>query len=161
MKKSLLSIAVLLSAVFFACEKEEEILALDEDTQQENLEFKDQPLQGKISGNDWTALSGTLDRDQFILYGASSDNICDQENRPDTDVVYFFLSNVEPGVYELSPSGRVVVMQDSFTNYNVSDGKFEILTVDTANNSVSGRLVAYWDDNTTVNGNFTVDYCFD
>ena len=162
MKSLLLSSIAVIGLLFASCEKEEDVLT--DDTQQNNsVEFKDQPLQGMISGGSWMSMSGTLDRDQFIMFGASSNNICDTENRPEADKISFFLFDVQPGVYELSAGGRVVLLQDheSGSNVNASEGKFEIQTVDTAANIVTGRVVAYWDDNNQVNGNFTVDYCFD
>jgi hypothetical protein len=137
----------------------------------DDYSFIDQDLQGKIGGVTWKwegtengglgeeSLDGNLD---IEIYGiaAESGDPCHPLAFEATSYKVFFTITVAPvnavGLYE----GHCVTMSNGVTDYICSQGTVEILSVSaTPGELVTGRVDANLNDNSTVNGNFTVTYC--
>jgi hypothetical protein len=169
--KQLFSILIMAGVIMFnSCSKDED--DNDNDKNQNSYEFKDQNLQGKIGGEAWNFKNGTAEVSYFDsseididLYQDTSSNIC---NTYITDGDKIFLSVPHKvGVHELSidfssGNSQTVTLYDreNTMNYIASQGAVEILTIDTSSSmTLTGRMDARVDDDTYVNGNFTVSFC--
>ena len=131
----------------------------------DDLAFIDQPAQGKIAGNPWLFADGRA--------GDNGDGSLDIELAlPQSQTgcaifiasgssVFFGLPAATPGVYPLTISEpiQIVTLFDDATavNYIATRGQIELLTVTAL--EVTGRIVVAYDDDTYVNGNFTIAHC--
>jgi len=138
--------------------------------------FIDQNLQGKIGGVSWT-WEGTEDGDlaeegfggnltvEIRDITAVGGDPCAFGAFSATDYEVFFKVPKAPvdavGLYELGfETGQYVTLYDGVTNYICAEGAVEILSVSaTSGGLVTGRMDVTADENSTVNGNFTVTYC--
>ena len=148
-----ISVAVL---SFTSCEK-------DKDEEGNNYSFVEQNLQGKIGGNAWEQQTGRSKADFFEnffndLRETADSNICSASNAAKGN---FILFGGEPavGLYELGSSKTVTFVVGGNENLVSTQGAYEILTVDTVDNTITGRMDVTYDDNNSVNGNFTMTYC--
>ena len=122
-------------------------------------------MQGKISGTDWIYKSG-------LAEPVSSDNSLnvniydiDPDGGDPCGIFPFTGANnvllmsfpESTGLYTLG-SSRTITLYDSYTNYILTEGKFEILTIDSIG-MVTGRIAAGYNSNNYINGNFSVTYC--
>ncbi|MBN2041770.1 MAG: hypothetical protein JW864_17170 [Spirochaetes bacterium] len=132
MKDIKLVIILFLTVILFAC-------ASSDDTDN-NYEFIDQDLQGKIEGTDWTYQSGTAEismSDSSLLsvriynIDPSGGDSCGTSPYLATDDIVMMSFPDETGVY--SPGNQwSITLNHGFTNYVLLDGKFKILTIDTS-----------------------------
>jgi hypothetical protein len=106
-------------------------------------------LSGPIGGQVWTFVSGTIDADGSVdmtgdLAGFS---------------VMFTVNPIQVGEVRLNLNlfdllnAKTVTLYDGATNYIVSEGAYEILTVTAT--EVTGQMNV-WDDDNSVNGVFTL-----
>lgn len=131
--------------------------------------FEDQDLQGSINNKAYFFQSGTAE-DSFFEEGNLSIDLSDVSY--DDSCSEFFLEGLsvffevpaQTGIYELSLDfssldGRTVTLYDPDETLNIicSDGAIEIVSI--SNTEVTGRLDARYDNESSVNGNFTVPYC--
>ncbi len=162
MKKLKLLMVVPLFFVFTAlsCEK-------DEPSGDSGLEYIDQDLAGKIGGNDWTIVSGTVTLSSgnltFILYkvAASAGDPCGLGAYSGPNETAIFIVNDAIGTYNLG-STQVTTLFDGSTNYIAMDGFIELTIIDKTtigNKRVEGKLVADYNNENYVTGNFTATYC--
>jgi len=130
-------------------------------------DFIDQTLQGTIAGSSWTFAAGVAEISPFdetelafdLYHIEAAGTPCDFGAFSATQIVILFSVPNEVGLYNLGLDQSVTIY-DGTTNYIVTTGKLEILTIDTTTNmQVTGRLVAEYDSSYTVNGNFSVTYC--
>jgi hypothetical protein len=147
-----ISIAVL---SFTSCEKDE-----DEGS---SYAFVEQNLQGKIGGESWEHQSGRSKADFFDnffndLRETADSNICSSSNSAQGN---FILFGGEPtvGLFELGSSKTVTFVVGSGNNLVATEGAYEILTVDTVGDIVTGRMDVTYDGDNSVNGNFSITYC--
>lgn len=145
--------------IFYAC-------GSSDDNTDNNYEFIDQDLQGKIGGTDWIYQSGSAEIDSFnnnsldiTIYDIDPDggDACDVFAYFNADNIVMMSVPNQTGSYTLGNS-RTITLYDGYTNYILTEGKLEILTVDTGT-IVTGRIAAGYDSNNTVIGNFSVTYC--
>ncbi|MBN2167401.1 MAG: hypothetical protein JW717_14090 [Marinilabiliaceae bacterium] len=70
---------------------------------------------------------------------------------------------VYPLLFDLSGSSEsqtlTIYAGESNMNYIISDGAIEILSIDSVSNVVTGRIDAFSEDETFVNGNFEATFC--
>lgn len=143
-----------------ACKKEE-----NEDPATTNYEFIDQPLQGKINGESWTFVDGSAEEHgnySVIMYEATYPNPCSSfSDAPNTSTVGFVRDDLQPGTYQLNMDQYMLIFdKEEGVNYLCTDGVYEILSIDTAAQLLSGRVVIDFDRTTYMNGNFTIPVCF-
>lgn len=176
MKKALFTILAC-GMLFAACEKDEETTPV---TPTPSFEFKNQNLQGKIGGVDWQFESGYSGIEQiydfdlqdfvdgfgFNFYNVADTNLCDGVD-PSTDYAFFVLNELKTGLIDFQDERS----EQSATLYDKSDtisigaffGAIEILTVDTNNGVITGRMdireFPTSSSDNYLNGNFSVSYC--
>lgn len=135
-------------------------------------EFLDQNLQGLIDGISFTYGEGTVEASSFEegelsidLYHSDEEitDICDFFGFGE-EVSVFFSIPAEVGIYELfidfeSFDGQTVTLfnPDGAVNNIASIGAVEILSI--TDTQVKGRMDATLDGESTVNGNFTANFC--
>lgn len=137
----------------------------DNPTGSGSLEFKDQVLSGKIDGEDFTFVIGRAERAtfpegeyRFELTSVGSSSICDEFFLDGNQVI--FTLPLATGVVTLSNDNSVTLLEgDDLLNIIATQGKIEIQNIDTDNNTITGRLVAHFDNDSSVNGNFTITLC--
>ncbi len=122
-----------------------------------------EPLVGKVNGIEFRAIGGkAFDRDE----GEMSINLtnitttCD-DSVLDYDLEVSFTVPKESGFYD-GEFLNVVFSADGETPLNlIGSSVVEINSIQIANGTgtISGKVRATWDDNNTVNGTFTVDFC--
>lgn len=146
-----LSLAVL---TFTSCTKDKEEV--------NSYAFIEQNLQGKIGGQSWEHQSGRSKADFFEnffndLRESLDSNICSASNAADGN---FILFGGEPtvGLQELGTK-TVTFVIDGNNNLVATQGAFEILTVDTVADMITGRMDVTYDGDNSVNGNFSMTYC--
>jgi hypothetical protein len=156
------SLLIISMAILFSCKDEDE---------KPSHSFKNQNLSGKIGNSSWTFSDGYAD-----VYGL------EEESQVSVDLfqeaedgegccalakgneVLFTLPN-KVGLYmlkfELNDFENSVVVnlfeEDGYVNNLASTGAVEILSI--SETQVSGRIDARIDDESFVNGNFTVNIC--
>ena len=147
-----ISIAVL---SLTSCEKDKE--------EGSSFSFIEQNLQVKIGGSNWEHQSGRSRADFFEnfhndLRETADSNICSASNSAQGN---FILFGGEPtiGLYELGSSKTVTFVVGGNNNLVATEGAYEILTVDTVDNMVTGRMDITYDGDNSVNGNFSITYC--
>ena len=148
-----------LITAFFTC-------GSTDDSTDNNYEYIDQDLQGKIGGTDWIYKSGTGEESSYdnTLISIDIYDIDPDGGGPCDNFVYFNADNIvmmsvpdSPGLYSLG-SSRTITLYDGYTNYILTEGSLEILTIDTGG-MVTGTIAAGYNSNNYVIGNFTVTYC--
>ena len=161
-----MSALIILSLALFACDN----------TGVGGYSFIDQDLQGKIGGVSWTwegTENGGLAEEwpagklavEIRDIAAAGGDPCAALAFSATNYNVFFTIPKAPvdavGLYELGiAAGQSVTLYDGVTNYICLEGAVEILSVSTTPGGlVTGRMDVSYDDNSTVNGNFTVTYC--
>ncbi len=146
-------------------------------------DYKNQPLQGKIAGEDWTSVSGTVStlmlgtdtfQHQFSVMDTLVDTTFCTGGTGQRSFIFFFLQDenaiVVPGEKKLKLDFNNLADNYTVTFVSYDDdgnpenniatkGAYEILTVDTTNRLVTGRMDIPLDDNNFVNGNFSIRYC--
>ena len=154
-------------SVLFSCSKDD-----DDDDDNNTYTFIDQVLQGEIEGDAWTYVTGSAEVSPFdstlIMVSVTDlpyDNPCG-EYLMGNKVTFSLLPEV--GVYDLKldlegddTQSLTLYHAETAMNIGVFDGKIEITKVDVDNGIVEGRVVAEYDDDNFVNGNFSVVYCLD
>ncbi len=133
--------------------------------------FMDKDLEGAIDKNYWafqTGISreGFFDSDELRveLYPQVIAEPCGFHNDYANDYVSFDIPK-ETGVYVLEFSLFGTSQTVDFYNhelgisFSASKGAIEILSIDEENNLLTGRIDAYVDDETNINGNFEAVLC--
>jgi hypothetical protein len=160
MTKGILALAMIVTLM--SCGKDDEGPA---------YEFIDQPLQGKIGGVDFMMKDGKVEEGFFEedgwfieIYGETEvADACDVEIA-ETNYLFFNIP-LEVGLYKLyfklsTFEGQLVNLYDvegeDMQNL-ASSGAIEILSV--SETDVTGRMDARFNNQNTVNGNFTVAFC--
>ena len=158
---NIFTFVVIAISILASCKKDDE--------NNSGYEFKNQNLQGKIGNVAWQLNSGNaeddgseLDIDLWVVNETDPCNVL----FGDSTRIFFGIDNVV-GLTELNLdltnifSGQTVTffIPDGSQNLVASEGAVEILSIDTATNLVSGRMDVTFDEETFVNGNFTIDYC--
>lgn len=174
-----LGILIFMSLFIFACSSN------DEDVQEAKCGgFKDQVAQGTVLGYDFTVQGGTYSelRDSYtcrIWVQKPTGGSCffptfdpiNEELRQVT--ILFGLDELKKQTITFSDTAEVGVTLNTLNfnanklidNTNVTDaelatcGTVEITEVDLDTNVIKGRIVAYGQNGSTINGNFTLDYC--
>ncbi|MBN1603644.1 MAG: hypothetical protein JW915_18680 [Chitinispirillaceae bacterium] len=133
------------------------------DTGKYRYSFKNQPAQGKIGGERWLYLAGRAEQSGYDSNELSMELF---EVAPQGDTcLYGAFDNSKksvwievkktPGIYELGWTTQVVFTGNKITSL----GAVEIVKCDTISKIVTGKVDGFFDDNTNVNGYFTVKYC--
>ncbi len=161
MKKNILWLFVLaFSLILNACSDDDGSLSVN---------FKDQPAQGQINGEAWTIGSGTAemsaDEISIDLYSNVSQASSPCDIFIDDYAQAFFSIPKKVGKYDLNIS--LINIQESQTvtffvpegtiNIVASKGAVEILSI--SETEVTGRMDVRHDNETGVNGNFTLTVC--
>ena len=134
--------------------------------------FKNQNLQGIINGKSWTFIDGEAEEDFFTAGKISIElgavELTDPCNSFLEGLRVFFSVNNTIGIYELQfdfdntdNSQTVTLFDPDDGNLNIiaNQGAIEILTIEV--DEITGRIDVYFDEETNVNGNFSVTYCTD
>lgn len=158
-KKSISCIFFFITILFFQCD-------FGSGDNKGGTSFIDQDLQGYIGGTAWTyqggnaSLTGNSTELWIHIYDtAAAGDQCLNSNSSYNGSVIFIVPN-NSGTYELGYSLALTLYnKNENCNYVTTDGTIEIISIDTTGNTVSGRIAATFDDNNTVNGNFTIAYC--
>lgn len=133
-------------------------------------DYVNQDLTGKIAGQNWDFLLGTAKISSFDstelslkFYNTDVSNPCDSFAM---GIPPYVMTSVKNQVGETTFSiglngqtGDTLTLYDGTTNFIVTSGKIEILSIDLVQNLVTGRVVATYDPQYTINGNFTLQYC--
>lgn len=181
MKLSLkpLLILFLFTLNFCSTEDDDEIDPINNNTNnnQETYQvmYKNQTLSGKINGVNWTMVGGKVSKFSnysFSIVDTVGSDPCAQPFNRKSRIIFSLTdsSDILPvGEYQLkldfqnTSQNRTITLvhYEGTTPVNtiVNKGAYEILTVDTTNNIITGRMDAYYDDQHFVNGNFTINYC--
>ncbi|SKC55365.1 hypothetical protein [Ohtaekwangia koreensis] len=162
MKKNFLFLSML-SIAAFSCK---------EDVEDPAYNFKEQNLTGKIDNTDWAYQTGYASQDgsnsegtiYITLVQGHTGEGC--STWPEGDHVFFTLPNAT-GLYKLkfdfnnwdAEDNQIVTLfdQESTTNNFATEGAVEITEI--TSTQISGRIDARSEDDTFVNGNFTVTIC--
>lgn len=149
------------------------------------VNYKDQDLQGKITGEDWLLIggiasstaSGNSSTHTIRLFDTLSafDTVnCARLSSDSSAYVVFTFQNeghiIDTSVHKLrfdnaNPSTNKTVKfnfydeDGSFSFVSVSKGEYQITGVDTVNNFVLGKMHIQENSGNTLNGNFRVSYC--
>lgn len=151
------------------------IFSCGDDDNGPGYKFIDQDAQGEIDNVSWAYADGYAD---IGPYGTGSDirvsvdlTLPQTEQGcdifiPEGNMVFFSVPN-EVGLYKLKLNLNcftcadnytvTLFKEDGFENFIVTEGAVEILAI--SDTEVTGRIDARYDDNTFVNGNFTVSIC--
>ncbi|MEA3444808.1 MAG: hypothetical protein U9R19_08810 [Bacteroidota bacterium] len=129
-------------------------------------EFKDQNLQGKIITQQWSFVDGVArlsptSNDTLLigLYNIHLDQDCSYA--VSEEGVNFFVPNHQ-GIFQLASeweSPQSVTLYSGIDNEHAWRGAIEITQIDTVNNRIYGNLDATVDDESSVNGKFSVSLC--
>lgn len=133
-------------------------------------EFINQDLQGKINGQSWSYVDGVAEEDWVDAsqerFEIGAEEMTDPCNEFVDGLRVLFSTPSAVGIYELRPIGHddgsyLVNLFDPAETLNIfaGQGAIEILTL--TDTEVTGRMDVYFDDDTHVNGNFTLPYCAD
>jgi hypothetical protein len=138
-------------------------------------DFVEQTLQGKINGKAWTFAAGRVEKPSadssdpswtFELVSEAKTDVCSEFGTvSSSDKLGIIFSTKELAVgrknLAFSEDGQTITLFDSneqpTRNSVASDGFLEVTAI--AAGSVQGKMVAYFDENDVVNGNFTVTKC--
>lgn len=130
----------------------------------------DQPAQGTIYGKEFTNQGGTY-RETFDQYfcrlyvsKVTGGDCAFPEFGGNESVLLFSLPNLNPQTLMLSDivgEGEILNLNSQSLGVTNVDpavcGKIEILS--RTSTTVTGRLIANWEDGSTINGNFTLTLC--
>ncbi len=178
MKLTIRLLCLLFISSFFQCTVDED----DEPDMNDNntgatytVSYKNQTLSGKINGIDWTIVGGKVSKFSnfsFSLVDTVGSDPCIQPFNRKSRIIFSLEDNSQVlpvGEYPLkldfqnTAGNRTVTLvhYNGTTPVNtiMDKGAYEILSVDTSNNIVTGRMDAYYDDGHFVNGNFSITYC--
>ena len=134
-----------------------------------SFEFINQNLQGSINGETWNFESGdagesTFDEGQLFvtLYGTMVEDPCEAFGVVGNSV-FFSIPN-EIGVHELhlnfeEGSGQTATLFDDSETLNIIATEGAIELISNTNGTLTGRMDARGNDNSAVNGNFSVPIC--
>jgi hypothetical protein len=171
MKKS--TILLLALVIGMSCKKEEKTPPTSQ-VLSESCNFIDQQLQGKVFGNAWEFKYGfAMEQDfvgedsittalQIALFNVADSTTCNYQ--ADTAYVNFTLDNMSTGVRKLNfENGNMIIFQKpsaSGAELEIAlDGCYEIVSIDTVNKLVSGKIDAYFSEDNKINGTFEIPYC--
>jgi hypothetical protein len=136
----------------------------DDDKAEPAYSFKDQDATGKIENVSWTYKDGYVDIGSELIHVTltieQDGKACDVTS-PTGDYVSFAVDKEEK-LYLLGGSGSTLytatlLESDDTMNYIALEGAIEITSI--TDLAVSGRIDARVDDETFVNGNFTIPTC--
>jgi small nuclear ribonucleoprotein (snRNP)-like protein len=156
MKRIYLNLFMLLVISLVSCK--------DDDNAEPAYNFKDQDATGKIENESWTYKDGYADIGSELIYVTltieQAGKACDITS-PTGDRVLFTVDK-EPTLYLLGGSGSTMytatlLESDDTMNHIALEGAIEITSI--TNDTVSGKIDARVDDETFVNGNFTIPIC--
>lgn len=162
--RKLLLIIFTVSIVLISCSK-------DDINKTNSYSFVDQNLQGKIGNTEWDFVAGNVSLNSwddsyfFKLYAGELEEPC--SGLWDGDYV-MFSGAIEPGIYELNwnlsdseNAFTVTLLEDADIPMNniATEGAVEIISVDLEAGILTGRMDVRSDDETFVNGNFTLSIC--
>lgn len=124
--------------------------------------FLNQTAAGKINAVPWTFIGGTARQDYFEQSKMRIQMYSDTAycfGAPFTDGVIVTLPK-STGLYLFTSSQTGTIYQYPGTNLGVYEkGAIEILTYDTVQGIVTGRIDIKYDNDNYVNGNFSLIYC--
>ncbi len=153
--------SVLAILALVACKKEE--------TKQAAVvkySFTNQPLQGKIANEAWSFKSGAVEENpmngatsDLLLYDVVLSDACDPFARPPKDFIYFSDPNLKVGLFELGEQDISLYDRESNMEFTALKGAYEIMSIDTVQGIIKGRIDARVDADNFVNGNFTLNIC--
>ena len=147
------------------------------------VNFKDQDLQGEINDSSFFYTGGLVDTDsapsgfthKFQIIDTLVDSTtCQPVNDTIRKIIFSYTDGnglVKPGRTDLffapgAPASSIITIKFSYYDADtvvqqivVSQGAYEILTVDTAMGIVTGRMHVKENNKNKVNGNFTLRYC--
>lgn len=177
MKLKIISLIFSIMVVSVSCKKDED----SDSSSGYKANYKNQVLQGKINGVDWTFISGKILQDTSFFdmsktqysftftdtmitdtcfinaYGRLQLQLEFSDKDPILAVKSHSLNN---GYNEFSKSLVFVHFENNLAKFDIAySGAFEILTVDEVNGIVTGRMDVRLNENNYVNGNFTLKYC--
>lgn len=177
MIKTLLSIFLIFLIVGCTTDSDNEI-SVEKQTKEETYQvnYLNQALKGKINGLDWAMIGGQLKSSSshaFRFADTLSQDTCTPLFTPKSRVTFSLdtLGGIllQIGEYPLrfntnsATNNRTInlIHYIGTTPYStmVSQGAYEITKVDTINNTVFGKMDAFYDENNYVNGNFEIKYC--
>ena len=176
-----LLLAVAVTAVtVVSCKKK------DEETKTTTSSYKNQDLKGVINDLPWEYALGGVNSSEdfsdstkfshfFSILDTAQDDSCFASNG-NRSMILFSISDANPVLAKGSHTLKLDLAnwENSKTvtfvfyeagnptpqNYVATTGVYEILSVDTTTQIVTGRINAKYDSHHSVNGNFTVKYCF-
>jgi len=180
--KALFAISILGLIFFYSCKSEEEI------DPSFKVEYKNQDLQGKIDGQEWTyqngaasSIKGTSDfLHKITVYDTLGDTLVGDSlvclvNPIDSTPKIIFTMNNDSALFQLGetklffdPLQPDLTVNIKFSFYDAdtiiqlvtaSQGAYEILKVDTTDNFIEGRMHVRANDKNWMNGNFRIAYC--
>ncbi len=170
-----------MSVAFIACNKED-----DESNPagggKYKVEYKSQDMQGKINGDSWQYVIGEVHSSEggfeadythnFEMADTAQADSCFLLTGERSKVIFGLGDDnklLQVGKYPLSFDwssweGNTVTLvawtSETVLNTIATEGEYEIISVDTVNQIVTGRIDAFADDDNFVNGNFTLKYCY-
>lgn len=162
MKKNFLFLSML-SVAAFSCK---------DDIENSAYNFKDQNLTGKVDNVDWAYQTGYASQDgtssgsmlYITLVQGHEGEGCSAS--PEGDHVFFTVPNAT-GLYKLkfdynnwdAEDNQIVTLfdEETTTNYFASEGAVEITSI--TSTEISGRIDARSEEDTFVNGRFTITIC--
>lgn len=126
--------------------------------------YKDQDMSGKFNGQDWTikaakVTTNAIDSSVYVFefYDAVMDDPCSTTNEGN------MISTTCPKEVGEHEFGMLKLRLASFNTPDealmATNGAIEILSIDIDKKEVKGRMIAKYDDNSMVNGNFTAVIC--
>ena len=180
--KSLIALAILGLMVFNSCGTDEDI------DPSFKVEYKNQDLQGKIDGMEWSYQNGAAFSAKTIneffhtvtIYDTLGDTLTGDSliclvNPVDSTPRIIFSMNNDSALFQLGetklfhdPLQPALTINIKFSFYDAdsvkqlvtaSEGAYEILKVDTTDNYIEGRMHVRANDKNWVNGNFRIVYC--
>jgi len=127
-------------------------------------DYSTSPLTGKFNGTDWTiksakATTNPLDSNVYVIefYNVVISEPCGVAEQAS------MISTTCPKQVGVHDFGMLKFRFAYFNTPNdalmANDGSVEILSIDVAKNEITGRMIAKYDDNNTVNGTFTAQIC--
>ncbi|MBT3208920.1 MAG: hypothetical protein HN704_18470 [Bacteroidetes bacterium] len=128
--------------------------------------FEDQELSGQIAGESWTYETGGVFISDFNhpplfdfrIFGTDTISPCSY-NIASRSLLFF--TPMEIGLYDIADYLVTFYAEGEETENLITVlGAFEILTIDTANKIITGRMDAKYDDDNFVNGNFSLTSCY-
>jgi len=141
---------------FFSCSEDEETPGYN---------FLDQNLQGEIDGTSWIFRTGTAEPSSSMPNQLSIEMVNEEIIDPcsqfffDQEQIFFSVPN-QLGLYQLDlQSQTVTFFIPPGSNFIAGEGAIEIQSIDTSNGIVTGRMDVRANDNTSANGNFTLEFC--